>query len=125
MEFQWVKGSTTNPAITIYANNITLNNAAAKYMENSRYCLLGIDSNSGCIAIKPISKRDIDLNIYDPTNLNKISMGKGYARISNKTFIDEINKALDYNTIGLKFEAMYSDKEEMLIVDLKKGEMNV
>lgn len=125
MEFQWVKGSTTNPAVTIYANNITLNNAAAKYMENSRYCLLGIDANSGCIAIKPISKRDLDLNIYDSTTLNKISMGKGYARISNKTFIDEINKALDQNTIGLKFEATYEDKEEMLVVDLKKGEMSL
>lgn len=125
MQFQWVKGSTTNPAVTIYANNITLNNAAAKYMESSRYCLLGIDANSGCIAIKPISKRDLDLNLHDPTTLNKISMGKGYARISNKTFIDEINKALEQNTIGLKFEANYDEREEMLVVDLKKGEMSI
>lgn len=125
MEFQWVKGSTTNPAVTIYANNLTLNNAAARFMENARYCLLGIDVNSSCIAIKPIPKRDLELNLYDPTTLNKISMGKGYARISNKTFIDEINKVLGQNTTGLKFEATFDNKEEMLIIDLKKGEMSI
>ena len=77
MSFQWIKGSTTNPAVTIYANNITLNNAAAKFVENVRYCMLGIDVEEGCIAVKPVSKRDIELNLYDSTHLNKISNGKG------------------------------------------------
>lgn len=125
MEFQWIKGSTTNPAITIYANNLTLNNAAAKHVEDIRYCLLGIDYTSSTIAIKPVTKRDIDLKIYDPTHLNKISMGKGYARISNKTFIDEINKCCNRNIIGLKFEATYDEAKEMLIVDLLKGEIEI
>lgn len=125
MSFQWIKGSTTSPAVTIYTNNLTLNNAAAKYVENARYCLLGIDVEESCIAVKPVSKRDIELNLYDSSNLNKISMGKGYARISNKTFIDEINRLVTHSTIGLKFEAVYDDANEMLVVDLKKGDMNV
>ena len=125
MSFQWIKGSTTNPAVTIYTNNITLNNAAAKFVENARYCMLGIDIEEGCIAVKPVSKREIELNLYDSTHLNKISMGKGYARISNKTFIDEINRLVTHSTIGLKFEAVYDEANEMLVVDLKKGEMHV
>ena len=125
MEFQWIKGSTTNPAVTIYANNLTLNNAAARYLNDYRYCMLGIDYNTCTIAIKPISKHDIDIKLYDPTHMNKISMGKGYARISNKNFIDEMNKASNRNTIGLKFEAFYDEQESMLVVDLLKGEIEL
>ena len=125
MEFQWIKGSTTNPAVTIYANNLTLNNAAARHLENYRYCMLGIDHKTSTIAIKPVSKRDLDLKIFDPTHMNKISMGKGYARISNKSFIDEINKASSRNTVGLKFEAYYEESENMLIVDVLKGEIEI
>ena len=125
MSFQWIKGSTTNPTVTIYANNLTLNNAAAKFVENSRYCMLGIDAEDGCIAVKPVSRRDIELNLYDHSHLNKISMGKGYARISNKTFIDEITRLIEHSAVGLKFEATYDEANEMLVVDLMKGEISV
>lgn len=125
MEFQWIKGSTSSPAVTIYANNLTLNNAAARYFDDVRFCLLGIDPKVAAIAIKPISSRDIELKLYDATHLNKVSIGKGYARISNKTFIDEINKIADKDTTGLKFEAHFDEKSEMLIVDLLKGEMSL
>jgi len=121
MEFQWIKSSISQPGITIQSNNLTLNTAAIKYVENYRYCLLGVDSTNGYLAIKPVDKSDIDKGIYESGQLNKISVGKGYARISNKTCIEEINRILGRNAIGNKFDASYNEKEQMLIVNLKGG----
>ena len=105
MEFQWIKGSTTNPAVTIYANNLTLNNAAARHLENYRYCMLGIDHKTSTIAIKPVSKRDLDLKIYDPTHMNKISMGIQYAAlpmISQNIAAKKVKRAVLY-VVGLGY----------------------
>lgn len=120
MNFQWIKSSTTNPTITLYANNVTLNNASKSYFENSKYCMLGIDNDLKAIAIKPILPQE--MGRYDATQLNKISLGKGYARICNKTFIDEVNRCLEIDSNGLKLEASFDEMHQMLIAKLKEGE---
>ncbi len=119
MEFQWIKSSIGQPGITIQSNNITLNTAAIKYVENFRYCLLGVDNNSGYLAIKPVDKSDVDKGIYEHGQLNKISLGKGYARISNKMCIEEISKITGHEPTGGKFDATYDEKEQMLLINLK------
>lgn len=124
MPFKWIKGSTSIPAVTFYENNVTLNNAAATYFAESRYAMLGIDYETGTVAIKPVKKRELDLKLYEETNLNKVSMGRGYARISNKHFIDEIKQQFDTAVNGFKFQATFLEKEGMLVVDLKKGEVS-
>lgn len=125
MEFKWIKGSTAIPMVTFYENNVTLNNAAASFFTESKFAMLGIDYESQTIAIKPIKKRELDLKLYDESNLNKVSLGRGYARISNKHFIDEINQQLGKPMSGFKFEALFLEKEEMLVIDLQKGEVSL
>ena len=50
--------------------------------------------------------------------LHKVSVGKGYARISNKTIIEEISYMIDADIDGLKVNATFDEKENMLIADL-------
>lgn len=125
MQFKWIKGSTAIPAITFYDNNVTLNNAAANFFTDSKYAMLGIDYDSNTVAIKPVKKRELDLKLHDVSSLNKVSMGRGYARISNKQFIEEVKTLLARSMNGIKFEAVFNEKEGILLVDLKKGEISL
>lgn len=125
MSFTWIKGSTSSPVVTVYDNNITLNNAAANYFADAKYAMLGIDYENLTIAIKPIKKRELDLKLYEHMNLNRVSFGRGYARISNKTFIEEIKQHVDHSVAGLKFQAVFKESDDMLVVNLKKGEVSV
>lgn len=123
MQFEWIKGSGSTPIVTIYENNLTLNNAAAHFFQESKFAMLGINHDSHMIAIKPIKKRELDLKLFDESNLNKVSIGKGYARISNKNFIEEVKKVTQKEISGSKFEAAFYDKEGMLVINLKEGEV--
>lgn len=117
--YQWVRGNVNSNIVTLYPNNFTLNNIAASYFQDCRWCCLGIDKENYKIAIKPITKREIDLKLVPVENLHKVSMGKGYARISNKMIIEEIAKMLDETCNGIKFSAAFDEKEKMLVIDLQ------
>ena len=52
--------------------------------------------------------------------MGKVSIGKGYARISNKAIIEELSILLKQTIDGLKVHAQFSDKENMLVVDLSE-----
>ena len=63
-------------------------------------------------------KREVDLQLVPLDQLHKVSVGKGYARISNKTIIEEISYMIDADIDGLKVNATFDEKENMLIADL-------
>ena len=116
--FEWSKGNAFLKVVTIYNNNFTLNNCAMQQFKDCKWCMIGIDRTNKQIAIKPISKQQIDLNIYPLENLHKIFIGKGYSRISNKTMINEISKLINQECNGQKFACEYDEHEDMLIIDL-------
>lgn len=121
MSFVWAKNDVANASVTLYETNITLNMAACAHFENVRYVMLGYDTQKKQLAIKPIPKEDIDLNLYPKSNLHKISLGKSYGRISNKNFMKEIGNQfnLNYQTDnGIKFDAQFDDDNQMMIVQL-------
>lgn len=118
--FEWTVGNTYNMLVTLYPNNLTLNNVAAAHFNDCRYCLLGLDRLNKLLAIKSVTKEEIDLQTVPLSALHRIFIGKGYARISNKSFISDIYKLLDCGDKGLKFNAEFDEREKMLIVDLKK-----
>lgn len=121
MNFVWAKNDVASISVTLYETNITLNKAACQPFEDIRYVLLGYDENARQIAIKPITKEDVDLNIYPKGNLHKISMGKSYGRISNKNFMLDIAQRfhLDYHgEKGLKLDAKYDENNHIMIVQL-------
>lgn len=121
MNFTWIKNEIATPTVTIYESNLTLNKVACEHFNDIRFVLLGIDENTNQIAIKPINKESIDLGLYSASQLHKISIGKSYGRISNKTFIKGLSAKyqLDFTSQnGVKYDAFYNDKENILVIQL-------
>ena len=116
--FEWSTGNAFKLIVTIYPTNITLNNHASSYFKEAKWCMVGMDYTGKRVAIKPISKNDIELNIYPKDKLNKVFLGKGYARISNKNIISDIAEMINCECNGIKFEGNYDEKENMLIIDM-------
>ncbi len=120
--YEWVKSNTSSMIVTIYPNNLTLNQASAQYFDDVRWCMIGLNKIDLKLAIKPITKREIDLDVYPSENLHKVSIGKGYVRISNKNVINEISSLLNKPMNSCKFNAKFVDEEKVLVVDLSKQE---
>lgn len=121
MNFVWAKNEVANTSVTLYETNITLNKAACAPFEDIRFVLLGYDASTRQLAIKPVPKEDIELNLYPAANLHKISLGKSYGRISNKSFMKELAERfnLDYHQDkGIKLDAKYDDDNQIMIVQL-------
>jgi len=116
--FEWITGNAHTLVVTLYPTNLTLNNSAAAYFADVRYATVGIDRQNGRIAIRPVTKREIDLKIIPLEHLHKVSIGKGYARISNKMVCDEIAEILSKPLNGQKVISQFDEKDRMLIVDL-------
>lgn len=116
---EWFNGSSFTSIVTIYPNNFTLNTSAGQHFQEVRYCMIGIDRQNLKVAIRPVNKEEIDLQLFPLEQLHKVSVGKGYVRISNKTVIEEIEKLINVTLNGVKFSAVFEEKENMLLIDLK------
>ena len=116
--FTWVKGNAYALIVTLYPNNITLNNSAAAHFQDVRWAMIGIDAENKKIAIKPVTKREMDLKLVPLEQLHKVSIGKGYARISNKQVVEEIAKIVKEDLNGVKFGAEFDELQGILVVDL-------
>ncbi len=116
--FTWVKGNAYTPVATLYANNITLNQAAAALVQDVRWVMLGLDHENKRVAIRPVSKQEIDRKQVMLQQLHKVSLGKGYARISNKQVMEEIADMLKQPLNGDKFEAVYDEASNLLVIEL-------
>ena len=118
--FTWVKGNAYTPVATLYANNITVNQAAAALVQDARWVMLGLDHDNKRVAIRPVSKQEIDRKQVMLQQLHKVSLGKGYARISNKQVMEEIAGMLKQSLNGDKFEAVYDEASNLLVIELMK-----
>lgn len=116
--FTWIDGNMYQGVVTLYPNNFTLNNVASKNFKDVRWCRIGIDETEAKVAIRPVTKREVELNIFPLKQLHKVSVGKGYTRISNKSIIDKVSEIIHQECSGLKFSASFDDREKMLIIDL-------
>lgn len=124
MEFQWTTNEVSKDIVTLYNNNITLNKKASTYFEKVDYVLLGFDESNETIGIKPVFHDDINLQLYPKEQLHKISMGSSYARIANKSFIQQITSKYNINLEELnsvKFNASFDIVHQILLVNLKGG----
>lgn len=116
--FEWMKGNAYTLNVTLYTTNITLNSAAASYFNDVRWVMIGLDKDENLVAIKPVTKRELDLKLIPLEQLHKISIGKGYGRISNKAIMAEIAEMCQQSLDGIKKGANFDDKQGMLIIDL-------
>lgn len=116
--YEWIKGSVYNMVITLYPSNITLNSTIAAKLKDIRWVMLGLDKEEHKLAIKPVTKREIDLKLVDVDNLHKVHIGKGYGRITSKAMMSEITNLLARDITGLKVSAIIDEKENLIIADL-------
>ncbi len=116
--YEWLTGNAHTLVVTLYNTNITLNNSAAAYFNDVRYATIGINRDLKQFVIRPVTKREVELKIVPLEHLHKVSIGKGYARISNKIVCDELAAILDEPLNGQKFIAKFDDKDKMLVIRL-------
>ncbi|MBU1144499.1 MAG: hypothetical protein KJ971_01405 [Firmicutes bacterium] len=124
--FVWASKKPLDDIATLYEANITLNKSATAYFENAYVVLLGFDSSSQLIAIKPITKEEIGLGYVPEEQQHNITVKSSYSRICNKLFLKEISDELklDFsNNQSYKFKAYWNKKENALIIDLKNREV--
>ena len=116
--FEWIKGNAYTMLVTLYPTNFTLNNVAASYFDDIRWCCIGLDKDNKKVAFRPVTKNEVDNKIVPKEHLHKVSAGKGYARISNKSLIEEISSLTGLECNGIKIPAQFDEREKMLIIDL-------
>lgn len=120
MDFEWSTNEIATMTISIYETNITLNKAACQHFEDVNYVLLGLNKKDQ-IGIKPVTKQEIDDQIYPKSQLHRISLGKSYGRISNKSFVQDLAKAYDLDfekNQCYKYQASYDVVHSILIAQL-------
>lgn len=121
MSFEWSTNDIATMTVTIYEANLTLNKAACVHFEDVNCVLLGIDRENKQIGIKPVTKQEIDENIYPKSQLHRISLGKSYGRISNKSFVQDLTAefGLDFSKQQCyKYKAIYDVVHSIMIVQL-------
>lgn len=126
MSFVWASKKPKDGIATLYESNITLNKAASSHFETAYRVLLGLDPNKKRVAIKPVSKEQIDIGGIPEEKRHKITVKSSYARVSNKKFLKEIaelaNIELKDNN-SFKFQANWSEEEHLLIIELNQPEV--
>jgi len=124
--YEWVRNEARKPCATLYGTNITLNRAAVDLLENPWYVMLGINRALRQVAIRPVTPQEVQDGSVDSEEIYKISIGRSYGRIANRGFcalLDEIF-ALDLShENGRKYPIMHNAVENVLIIDLAKGEI--
>ncbi len=118
--FTWVTIGTSALAVTISTNAITLNAAAAAHFQDVRYVMVGIDREHLQIAVRPLTKRELELKLYPQESMYKLTVGKGYARITNKSLVAQIAKELSCSIENGKLPARFDEKEHLLIADVRE-----
>jgi hypothetical protein len=122
MNFEWSTNDIITKTITIYHSNLTLNKAACQHFENVQYVLLGLDKKDNILGIKPVTKEQLETNVYPVEQLHRISIGKSYGRISNKNFIATIIQAYHLDVKenqGIKYSANFDVIHQILVVHLE------
>ena len=95
--FQWFSKSEKNAIATIYSTNITINKPGVDILANSYAVMLGLDESNYKIALHPIS-------------------------VSSTDFVSKIGNLInhDFSKKPLKYKCYYDQKENLLIIDLRK-----
>lgn len=116
--YKWVKGNSFNKIVTIYSGNITLNVPCIPLFEGIKWCLIGIDEDSKKVGIKLVTDEEIAKKSFPEDGMNKVSVGKSFVRICNKSIVKEISKLIKKRAEGEKYGVDYIEKDRLLEIDL-------
>ena len=124
--YEWVKNEARNPNATLYLTNITLNRSAIEYLENPWHVMLGVDKVRKQIAIRPVSPQEVSDGFVSNDEIYRISIGRSYGRIANRSFCTMINDLFSLDLTqdtGRKYPLSFNARDQLLIIDLAGGEI--
>ncbi len=113
---EWINGNVMSLVVTFNTNNLTLNQNAVAHFSERRYVTVGIDHQKHALVIHPVTKEELEMNVFLPEQMHKISIGNGYGKISNKQMCDQIARYLDKELVGQKYYASYQTRDRMLVI---------
>jgi hypothetical protein len=125
MSFVWASKKPKDGVATLYESNITLNKAASTHFERAYSVLLGFDPDGRRIAVKPVSKEEVDSGTIPEEKRHKITVKSSYARVSNKKFMKEVALSTNLDLVNgksFKFKAVWSRPDSALVIDLDNKE---
>ncbi len=126
MSFIWASKKPNDGVATLYESNITLNKAASSHFDHAYNVLLGLDTTSKKVAVKPISKEEFDIGAIPAEKRHKITVRSSYARVCNKKFLKEVANLADLDLSdnnSYKFNANWDNENGLLIIDLNQPEV--
>ncbi len=123
MNITWFNENQKSLISTIHDNNITLNKTCINVIEHAYRVMLGLDYDNKIVYIKPLSKEESIRGDIHEKEQYKITIKSSYARVSNKSFINEIKKLLGLDDLSnpQKFITSFDDVQKTLKIDLTKG----
>ena len=119
---QWFNVKERSGVASLYPNNITLNTTAMFPFDTAFKVQVGMDENKNII-IMPLSKETVESGVLDECCLLKIEMHKSFARISSSALLKQIAEelGLTLSKKPVQFATRWDSKENVLIVETKKG----
>ncbi len=119
---QWFNKNDKKMMATIYPTNITINKPGLDKISHAYAAMVGIDEEEKMIAVRPLTKSQFESHLYPEGSIFVLSGGKTYTRISSTEFVNVVSDLLgyDFKTGVKKFSCTYDDKNDMLMIDLRK-----
>lgn len=120
---EWFSSKNRNDYVTIDSKSLTFSIGTKKFLETAFKAMLGIDKEKSVIYLKLVNCDIANRGDLDQSMLNHISIGKSYARITNKSFIDYLvqNNLINFNKNKfLKFKTNFDTSTNDLIINLKE-----
>lgn len=122
MEITWFNEKPKDCIVTLAKGSLTLNKPATSFFENAYSVMLGYNKDKQTIFIKPLNKELSVRHDIPESNKYRISVKSSYSRVANKAFMDEVSfmANIDLSIDTKKYKANWSEKEQILVVDLKE-----
>ena len=110
---------------TLYSNNITLNTTAMYPLDFAYKVQVGLDSDTGAVIIKPLTKEVVESGVLDECCLLKLETHKSFARISSSLLMKQISEELHLtlSKTPIRFSTKWDSVENLLIIDIKGGQL--
>lgn len=123
MSITWFNEKLKELIVTISNNSLTLNKPACDLISTAYNVMLGINYDEEKVYIKPLNKDECLRGTIPESSRYAITIRDSYARISNKDFINQINKIIkadDLKDNPKKFYVSWDEENKSLMLDLGK-----
>lgn len=119
---KWFDAKERNGTASLYSNNITLNTTAMFPLDFAFRVLVGV-TDEGNIAIKPVSKNEVESGVLNENSLLKLERHKSYARVSSSMLMRQISEELNLqlSKTPIRYGTSWDDNENILLINVKGG----